>query len=238
MTTLADSDLRSCSSSEELLANLGAKVLVTDFDGTMTGVDFYEVVLNHVPADGMPDYWGRCLAGELSHVGALNGIFQHAPQEATTLRSWLPEAQLDPRTSAAVDLLKAAGWDTLVVSAGCEWYIREILADLKGKVQLIANPGDIAPDSGLWMGWPPEHVPWYSAHFGIDKARIVRLLVDSGRTVAFAGDGRPDLAAAREVRPPLRFARSWLAEQLQQGQEDFERFEQWSDIAPVLARQT
>ncbi|MDX1969095.1 MAG: HAD-IB family phosphatase [Planctomycetaceae bacterium] len=219
---------------EALLATLGERVFVTDFDGTMTGVDFFDVVLNHVAPGSMDQYWERCIAGELTHVAALNGIFQNAPRDIAELRTWLPETKLDPATPRAIHRLRQAGWDVLVVSAGCEWYIEEILAPVREQVHVIANPGDVSQESGLWMGWPPADSPWYSAHFGVDKGRLVQLLTQAGKTVAFAGDGRPDLAASREVAAERRFAKSWLADQLAQQGLAFRSFVNWSEIAPVL----
>ena len=146
----------------------------------------------------------------------------------------MPETQLDPQTGSAIQQLRASGWDIVVVSAGSEWYIRKLLAPWASQLRLIANPGDMSVARGLTMSWPPTEVPWYSAHFGIDKSRIVQLLKDSGRCVAFAGDGRPDLAAAKLVPAQRRFARTWLAEQLQAAGESYCPFERWSDIAPQL----
>lgn len=220
---------------DSMLQRLSDRVLVTDFDGTMTAVDFFDVVLNHVPTETMPDYWGQCVAGELTHVAALNGIFQHAPRDLTTLTDWLPETQLDPATPAAIRELQSQGWSVLVVSAGSLWYIEQILSVVQDQVDIIANPGGYVIDTGLWMGWPPDDLPWYHAHFGIDKAQILRWLMAAGKTVAFAGDGRPDLTAARVDGIATIFAKSWLAAQLSEANLAYVPFENWSEIARHLA---
>jgi 2-hydroxy-3-keto-5-methylthiopentenyl-1-phosphate phosphatase len=216
------------------LDDLGSKVFVTDFDGTLTAVDFFDVVLEHVPTDTMPDYWGDCVAGRLTHVAALNGIFQHAPRDLATIEGWLPETRLDPQTPQGLRALRAAGWDIVVVSAGSEWYIHRILADVRDLVHIIANPGGFSEEQGLWMTWPDRDLPWHDPHFGVDKAKIVRQLLDAGKTVAFAGDGRPDLAAIRQPPAPLRFARGWLSDTLTAEGLDHHPFERWSEIPPVL----
>lgn len=225
---------------QTLLERLGSRVLVTDFDGTMTAVDFFDVVLAHVPTDTMPDYWGQCVAGELTHVAALNGIFQHAPRDRATLAGWLPETQLDPATSAAIATLKSHGWSVLVVSAGSVWYIEKILSAVIEEIDIIANPGGYEEETGLWMGWPPSELPWHHAHFGVDKAEILRWLIVAGKSVAFAGDGRPDLTAARVPGVRSIFAKSWLADQLEAEHIPFTPFQHWSEIAGHLAavRQT
>jgi 2-hydroxy-3-keto-5-methylthiopentenyl-1-phosphate phosphatase len=216
------------------LDHLGDRVFVTDFDGTMTATDFFDVVLNHADTDSMPDYWGDCVAGRLTHVEALNGIFQHAPRDPGVLETFLSEAQLDPHTKQALEQLHGGGWEVVVVSAGSVWYIERLLCDVRHLVRVIANPGDFTPQTGLTMTWPPADVPWYSRHFGVDKAAVVQQCERSGARVAFAGDGRPDLTAARLVPEQLRFARGWLAETLQHEGLSFRAFERWSDIASML----
>jgi len=183
----------------------------------------------------MPDYWGECVAGRLSHVEALHGIFQHAPRDPAVIESLLPRTKLDPRTPDAVRQLRENGWEVIVVSAGSQWYIDRILAPVAGEVRIIANPGEFSPDSGLSMTWPARELPWYSAHFGVDKAAIIRVLQERGiQQIAFAGDGRPDLAAARLVTPENLFARTWLAEMLTAEGIGYRPFEHWSEIADAL----
>lgn len=221
----------------DVLDGLAPNVLVTDFDGTMTAVDFFDVILEVVPTQTMPDYWGECVAGRLTHVEALHGIFQHAPRELAVLEKLLPKTQLDPLTADSVRQLKQLGWDVVVVSAGSQWYIDRILSPIANEVRIIANPGEFSPETGLSMTWPPRDTPWYSAHFGVDKAAIIRELQTRGaKRIAFAGDGRPDLAAARIVTEDNRFARSWLADMLDQESLGYRRFEKWSEIATALLK--
>jgi 2,3-diketo-5-methylthio-1-phosphopentane phosphatase len=216
------------------LEGLGDRVFVTDFDGTMTAVDFFDVVLNHADLNAMPDYWGHCVAGTLTHVEALHGIFQHAPRDLAVLQSYLAETQLDAKAAAAIHELNDHGWDVVVVSAGSAWYIEQLLSEVRDRVRIVANPGHYSPTTGLTMTWPPEDSPWYSRHFGVDKAAVVRWLQRTGATVAFAGDGRPDIAAARFVSTELRFARAWLAEALRSEGLEFRPFGRWSEIAEIL----
>jgi 2-hydroxy-3-keto-5-methylthiopentenyl-1-phosphate phosphatase len=218
----------------DLLDQLGPRVFVTDFDGTMTSVDFYELVERHVPNLDKPDYWAECDSGRLTHVAALHGIFQQAPRNEAELLRWLPEARLDAATPGAVRQLREAGWDIVVVSAGSEWYIRHLLTAVQADVHIIANPGGYSDDRGLWMDWPSVNLPWHCPHFGVDKSKIVTRLQQGGRTVAFAGDGRPDRSAMSHVSAPYRFARGWLAEVLTVDGLDHQTFESWSDIAPRL----
>jgi 2-hydroxy-3-keto-5-methylthiopentenyl-1-phosphate phosphatase len=80
----------------------------------------------------------------------------------------------------------------------------------------------------------PANSRFFSRETGIDKVDIVKAALASAPIVAFAGDGRPDLAPALLVPPHLRFARGWLADALSVRGESFRPFERWSQIADVL----
>jgi 2-hydroxy-3-keto-5-methylthiopentenyl-1-phosphate phosphatase len=72
---------------------------------------------------------------------------------------------------------------------------------------------------------------------GVNKLAIVRDALDRSEKVAFAGDGRPDLAPALLVPPGRRFAKSWLAKKLTELGEGFHPFERWSEVARKLGEQ-
>ena len=70
---------------------------------------------------------------------------------------------------------------------------------------------------------------------GVDKSAVVRHALQVAETVAFAGDGPPDVQPALLVLPDLRFARGVLAEALRDRGETFRTFSRWSEIARKLA---
>lgn len=80
----------------------------------------------------------------------------------------------------------------------------------------------------------PEPSPFFSPDLGVNKAAVVREALRVSPCVAFAGDGRPDLAPALLVPPQRRFAKSWLAKKLHEIGEGFQPFDSWSDIPSLL----
>ncbi|MGD0045356.1 MAG: hypothetical protein ABSE84_34020, partial [Isosphaeraceae bacterium] len=125
------------------------------------------------------------------------------------------------------------GWDVVVTSAGCDWYIRLLLDEAGVTLPVWSNPGRFEEGRGLLMELP-RGSPYFSPILGVDKAAVVREGISSGRRVAFAGDGFPDVDAARLVSSELRFARGDLAHVLSKDGLAFHRFERWSEIALVL----
>ena len=208
-------------------------LLVTDFDGTITLNDFYDLVRQQWPLPPDDDPWEQYVAGELTHFGALAAIFSRIRTDEATMLELIGRMDIDPQLAPAVTRLRSAGWEVVVASAGCYWYIQRLLAGAGVVVDVHTNPGIFSPERGLQMQLPTDS-RFFSRQNGIDKLAVVSSALKTSRRVAFAGDGRPDLTSALAVRPELRFARGWLATELSRRGESFHPFHRWSEIAAVL----
>jgi 2,3-diketo-5-methylthio-1-phosphopentane phosphatase len=182
--------------------------LVTDFDGTLTDRDVYELVIERFGPPPGEHPFDAYRAGRLTHLEAMQRIFAHADDERALL-DLLPEVGLQPGLAGLVARLDDAGWDVVVVSAGCRWYIDRLLADAGVEVTVHSNPGRFVHGRGLII--EPPTGPFVSATVGIDKAAVLRHVRADHEPVAFAGDGLADLPPARLVPDQLRFARGDLA---------------------------
>ena len=216
------------------MTNKPSRVLVTDFDGTMTRRDFFECVTEQLlqPEDMEP--WHRYNAGKISHFEALQTIFSKLRFDESQLQPVLDQMGLDPRLAKAVDRLRQTGWEIVVVSNGCRWYIDRLLGAVKDLLTLYTNPGTLDPAQGLLMRRPVDS-PYYGEATGIDKRLVVQDFLARYDRVVFAGNGRPDVEPALLVEPANRFARGYLALELERCERIFRRFESWSEIADQLA---
>jgi 2-hydroxy-3-keto-5-methylthiopentenyl-1-phosphate phosphatase len=212
-----------------------ARVLVSDFDGTMTRHDFYKLAIESLLPPDTPDYWAEYRAGAITHFEALRRYFAAIRSGRKEVLAVVRRMGLDPDLPAVVDALRKAGWEVVVTSAGCDWYIRRLLHAAGVDVEVHANPGRFAPGRGLLMEMPAGS-PDLSPTLGIDKARVVRRFLAAGRTVAFAGDGFPDAEPALLVSGKLRFARGDLADLFDREGQEYQPFDTWSDIARTLLR--
>jgi 2,3-diketo-5-methylthio-1-phosphopentane phosphatase len=208
--------------------------LVTDFDGTVSRHDFFELAVERFVRQDAPAYWREYQAGHLTHFEAMRGIYSHIRCNEETLNQTIRDMRVDPELGSAVDLLRHAGWDVIVVSAGCDWYISRHLAAAGVELTVHTNPSVFDPERGLRMQ-APVNSPFFSVTHGVDKKAVVRDAQRRYKRVAFAGNGQPDLAAAIITDPGLRFARGWLARELEERGETFRRFRWWSEIARMLA---
>lgn len=207
-----------------------SRVLVTDFDGTVAREDFYQVFLRRVAPPNEGSVWADYCAGRVTHFDALRLIFGSAAPGEEALARLLPEMEFPDTFAKCLTRMRQHGWDVVIVSAGCLWYIDRLLGDLP--VERHGNPGRIV-DGRLVLELPQDS-PFFSPETGIDKAAVVGSYLDRGIHVAFAGDGHPDLPAALRVPPEMRFARGVLAEDLRRQGERFQPFDRWPEIVETL----
>lgn len=213
--------------------NSSLNVLVSDFDGTMTQRDFYDLVVQHLLPSEVPDYWVEYRAGRITHFEALRGYFAAIRADETAVLRLVEQMQIEPTLADAMARLRAANWKVVIASAGCRWYIDRLLAEAGVEIEVHANPGEFRAGEGLRMSLPRDS-PYFSPTLGIDKAAIVRHFQADGSLVAFAGDGFPDVEPAKLVPEHLRFARGALASVLDRDGLKYQPYVTWSDIARAL----
>ena len=209
------------------------RILVSDFDGTMTKFDFFDLARRDLPSAADHDFWQDYVSGKITHFEALAGIFGSIRADWPGMEKVLADMRLDSTLKDSVARLRAAGWEIVVASAGCGWYIERLLRQAGVELEVHANPGEFAPETGLRLTLSTAS-PYFRRETGIDKCAIVRAALARDPNAVFAGDGRPDLAPASLVAPDRRFARGWLAHHLKKSGEDFRPFETWSQIAAAL----
>ncbi len=210
------------------------RTFVTDFDGTLTRQDFYNLFLEQLYPPDAPDQWAAFSAGTITHFECLRNIYAHVPVGEAKLRKFLDQIELPPNLPGLLATLNGAGWDVVVASAGSRWYIEQLIAREKVSLPVHTNGGHIV-DGRLVMELPTES-PYFHPHAGIDKAAVVKSFLAQGREVAFAGDGITDIAPALLVPPRLRFATGYLANRLRERGEPFRAFDEWAEIVPMLVK--
>lgn len=211
------------------------RVFITDFDGTITDRDIYLLIADRYLANDSPEYFGEYRAGRMTHFEAMRAYLSQGPSDPDAWERLMDDAAADPLLGPGMAALRRAGWEVAIASAGSTWYIERMLAraGVEG-VAIHGNPGSLQPGRGLWIE-EPAGSKFFSSRVGVDKAAIVRDAMERAETVAFAGDGPPDVPPALLVKPALRFARGWLAGELRRRGEPFQEYSRWSEVAFRLA---
>lgn len=185
-----------------------------------------------MPPDA-PDYFEEFRRGRITHFEAMASFFSHTPADPAALEELLRDTRPDPKFGPAAERLREEGWDLIIVSAGSGWYIERILRAAGVEAPVHSNPGRIEEGRGLVLEYARES-PFFCEQVGVDKAAVVRDAMSRYERVAFAGDGPPDLAPALLVPEAARFARSYLAEELELRGERYRPYSRWSQIVDEL----
>lgn len=208
-------------------------ILVSDFDGTITRQDFFWLAINHLLPPGTPNFWDHYRDGTLTHFEAMQAYYAAIRTSEQDVLNMLDGIDIDPRFAESIDALRAAGWEICVVSNGCDWYIRRLLARVRVEVPVLTSPSRFVEGQGLLMEQPVDS-PFHEPTLGIDKSAVVRHFLQQNRRVIFAGNGLPDAPAARLVTPQCRFGTGDLAELFDREGVAYRPFEWWSEIADAL----
>ena len=105
------------------------RTFVTDFDGTLARRDFYSEVLTRIMPSGTPAFYQHYLRGEMTHFECLAAYFGSLRCTESELLEVVHKMELEPGLPGLVEDLRAAGWEVVVASAGCAYYIDRLLAD-------------------------------------------------------------------------------------------------------------
>lgn len=211
------------------------RILITDFDGTLCRHDFYQLVVAHLLPATVPNYWQDYLDAKLTHFEVLRHYFAEIRCSEAELASFLSRMELEPELPALLKRLREAGWEVVVASAGCGWYIQKLLEPLEDPPVVHTNPGRFVEGQGLLMSLP-YGLQFFSPITGIDKIAITKAaIVQVGApNVAYAGDGLTDVIPSLLVPESQRFARSDLAAALTSKKQPYRNFERWRDVAEGL----
>jgi 2,3-diketo-5-methylthio-1-phosphopentane phosphatase len=175
-----------------------------DFDGTITDVDTFDVLVRAVAGDAAWDAIdGPLHAGEITLREALTRQAASLRlSRAQTLAFVESHARVDPAFKGFVAAVRAHGGSVRVVSSGIATVIHDALERAGVEVDVLANDVDFAA-----TGWTMSFVdPSANGH---DKAAHVRAARRRGSRTAYAGDGVSDFEAALEA--DARFAKTGRA---------------------------
>ena len=208
-------------------------ILVSDFDGTITNRDYFELILDRYDPQAAHEAWNGFKEGRLTHFEAIAGVFAALPTDLAGAEALVRELEPPPGLAAAVHRLQDAGWELQIASAGCGWYIERFLTWQGIEAEVHASPGEFVAGGGLVMRHAKDS-PFVSETRGIDKPAVVRAALARDPIVAVAGDSGTDHDGMLLVPPERRFARRWLADDLRAEGEGFHAFTDWPDIVDVL----
>jgi 2-hydroxy-3-keto-5-methylthiopentenyl-1-phosphate phosphatase len=206
-------------------------VFVSDFDGTLTFKDFYEVVINEHLKEKGKRLAKKCLEEKKGVVHFLQTIFGAMNCSEEELHKLVEIMPFDRSAVEVVDIVKRFGGDFIVLSAGVSYYIDRVLVSNNiSDIEVIANKGKYI-DGKLEL-IVDKNAYYYSAFYGVDKEKVVKKLRTKYRKIIYAGDSHPDYNAA--INSDLIFARGMLADMLERSNIKYIGFDSFKQIEKYI----
>lgn len=205
-----------------------SRVIVLDFDGTITATDTLdEMARRFGDADVYADVERQLHAGTITLQECITREFAPVRAGLEDAVAWVLEhVRMRPGLRELVDLAAQRGWAVTVLSSGFEELIRPVLeaAGVDG-VEIVANNVEATPD-GWRVVWRDETV---CATCG---EPCKRRGLPAGREIAYVGDGISDRCAA--LASDRVFATRGLARYLDERGVPYEPFDDFHDIVEAL----
>lgn len=210
------------------------KVLISDFDGTISKKDFFWYAVNELlkPEDITP--WNDYLEKKITHIEALSKIFSKIKLNEKEFKEFVLTLPIEECFVETANYCSKNNIGFYIISAGADLYIKIILEHLKvsNLVTLISNKSSYTFQKGLFIHIPDKNNKFYSYNYGVDKRHAVKSIIKDYNYSIFAGDGRPDFDAAKET--DKIFARETLLDLCRKNNIEATEFKNYCEILEYL----
>ena len=208
----------------------GPIALISDFDGTITADDFFWYTINEYLEESDLKPWHDYIDRKITHFQALSRIFGKIRALEEDFNDFIDRFPVEPKFIDTIELCNKKNIEFYIVSAGCDYYITRILKRIapKAKYHLITNKSQYHPDFGLKFIMHDSDYHYYDSNVGVSKPKVVKDLKERGYYCIFAGDGRPDLPAAKLA--DIVFARKTLLDLCKEEGIKTEKFATYEDV--------
>lgn len=211
-------------------------VLISDFDGTITKEDFFNMAVERLLSPEALKPWHDYVSGKTTHIDALTGIFSQIRLSQDELDKFIDTIHIDKYFYDVMDFCVKHKIPVYICSAGTKYYIEKKIGKeiKKYAIQVVSNDGVYSPEKGLRLISPDKNDPFYDPNTGISKEALVKKLNREGYFTIYAGDGRPDLLPSKMA--DAVFAKSVLLDMCKKENIKTEKFENFKDILDYIRR--
>ncbi|WP_421378416.1 MtnX-like HAD-IB family phosphatase [Bacillus salacetis] len=203
---------------------------VSDFDGTISEQDFYDLVIENHYNEGK-DLYKQWKNGDMKDIDFLREVFRNINDKEENVINEIRDLPIDEYAMSFIENVQANGGDFFILSAGTDYYINHLLDHYKiENVKVYSNEG-YYKDQGVHLNLDKSH-PHYHERYGIDKSKVIQDLHKEYETVHFIGDSEPDTHPAEHA--DLVFAKKALQKMLSERNIDFIAVDTFKDVERYL----
>ncbi|OAT82484.1 2,3-diketo-5-methylthio-1-phosphopentane phosphatase [Bacillus sp. MKU004] len=177
---------------------------VSDFDGTITKKDFYQIVIDKYFNEGK-DLYNQWKSNEIKDIEFLASVFSSINQEEDIIIEDIKSIDIDEYVPTFIKNVQNSNGDFYILSAGTDYYIHHLLNHYGvDGVKVFSNEG-YYEDKNVHLHLDSSH-PHHSERYGIDKSKVIADLKKEYEFVCFAGDSEPDSHPAKLAHVTFAFA--------------------------------
>lgn len=206
-------------------------VFVSDFDGTLTEKDFYQMIIDDYLGEAGQTLYNEWRQGLHDDKDFLYNIYSSINREEAEILEDILRIEWDESATQFIKQVRENGGEFIILSAGTNYYIDRLLKE-KGlsDIKVYSNPG-FYKDKGIHLQIDKNN-PYYSEKYGIDKAKVIEDLKKQYTHVYYAGDSAPDVPPCQIA--DIAFAKGKLQELLNAEGINFVPVTSYKDIALIL----
>ncbi len=207
-------------------------IFISDFDGTISGEDFYRLMIDKYVPDGEEKYqqWRE---EKIKDIDFLGYVFNNIKQEQNIIDDEAKKIPVDKSLKNFVEFINKNNGKFIILSAGSKYYIDIVLKELDLDVEVYSNISEYK-EQGLYYNIDKEH-EFYSERYGIDKKKVVESLIKDYDLSFYAGDSMPDYAPS--LLTNMIFSKAKLTEELNKNDIKNEPFKTFNDIKSYLIKE-
>jgi 2-hydroxy-3-keto-5-methylthiopentenyl-1-phosphate phosphatase len=214
---------------------LNSHVILCDFDGTITPLDAYVVLLEKF---GHPDHRRFQTAFDNEEIGTREYVERtfpllEAPLEA--LNASHDSLPIDPTFHVLYDYCAQQKLDLWIASDGFDWWIDRILKNFGFEdIPVLSNSVTFTKAGPRFIyPWRDERCPVCKGLYAVCKNRIIQMLRRITETVIFVGDGKSDFCSVGVADKVL--AKGKLARYCDQTGQEYDLYEDFNDVVRIIS---
>lgn len=206
-------------------------VFISDFDGTLTNKDFYQMIIDDYLVEEEENIFTEWNQNEYVNKDFFDNIYNFINRSENEVLEDILRIEWDDWANEVIEKIQQAGGDFVILSVGTSYYIERILEEKKlSNIKVYSNPG-VYRKKGFRLNIDEKN-PYYSEFYGIDKEKVVRELKEKYSRVYYAGDSAPDIPPCRIA--DVCFAKGALQEMLKNEKVKFVPINDFRDVKKYL----
>ena len=171
-------------------------VFVSDFDGTLTNRDFYQMIIDDYLGEEGYNLFNEWKENKYKDRDFLNEIYDSINRDEKEILKDVLRIEWDNSADGVIEKIQDAGGEFIILSAGTSYYIEKFLIG-KGlsKIKVYSNLGE-DKNKGIHLK-VDENKPYYSDVYGIDKGKVNSYLKEKYPYVYYVGDSLSDIISCK-----------------------------------------